>query len=140
MALNVTRPDIWVASIEDRPGGLNEKLEALAGSGAELEFVLARRVPEKAGTGVVFLSPIKGARQAAAARKAGFRKSKSLAAVRVEGPDKPGLGAKITAALAKRQVNLRGMSAAVVGKRFALYLALDDAKAAAKAAGILRKI
>lgn len=140
MALKVTRPDIWVASIEDRPGGLNEKLEALAGAGAQLEFVLARRAPEKAGTGVVFLSPIKGVKQAAAARKAGFRKSKSLAAVRAEGPDKRGLGAKITAALAERQVNLRGMSAVVVGKRFALYLALDDAKAAAKAAGILRKI
>lgn len=140
MALKVTRPDIWVASIEDRPGGLNEKLEALAGAGAQLEFVLARRAPEKAGTGVVFLSPIRGVKQAAAARKAGFRKSKSLAAVRAEGSDKRGLGAKITAALAEKGMNLRGMSAVVVGRRFALYLALDDAKAAAKAAGILRKI
>jgi len=140
MALKVSRPDIWVASIEDRPGGLNEKLEALAGAGAQLEFVLARRAPDEPGKGVVFLSPIKGAKQSAAAKKAGFRKSKSLAAVRAEGPDKPGLGAKITAALAGKDINLRGMSAVVVGKRFALYLALDDAKAAAKAARVLRNM
>ena len=140
MALKVGRPDIWVAEIEDRPGGLNKKLEALAAAGAQLEFVLARRAPEKPGTGVVFLAPIKGAKQLAAAKKAGLRKSKSIAAVSAEGADKPGLGAKITAALAEKKVNLRGMSAVVIGKRFRLYLALDDAKEAAKAAGVLRKM
>ena len=34
MALNITRVDVWVAGIEDRPGGLAEKLAALAEAGA----------------------------------------------------------------------------------------------------------
>ena len=105
-----------------------------------MEFVLARRTPEKSGMGVVFVAPVKGARQTAAAAKAGFHKSKSLVSVRAEGPDKSGLGAKISAAMAQKGINLRGLSAVVTGKRFAMYLALDSAADAAKAAGILRKM
>ena len=137
MALNVTRLDIWAASIEDRPGGVSEKLGPLAEAGAELEYVLARRAPDKPGTGVLFVSPVKGAKQIAAAKRAGFHKSKSIKAVRVEGRDKPGLGAKITEALAAKNINIRGLSAAVLGKRFVLHLALDSAADASKAARIL---
>jgi len=140
MAQSVKRTDIWVAGIEDRPGGLNEKLAPLAVAGAQLEFVLARRTPEKPGAGVVFLAPVKGAKQVAAAEKAGFHKSQSLKSVRVEGPDRPGLGAKVAAALAAKGINLRGLSAAVIGKRFVLYLALDSDADAARAAGILRRM
>ena len=43
MKLQVTKEDVWAASIKDRPGGLNEKLEALAAVGVNLEFVIARR-------------------------------------------------------------------------------------------------
>lgn len=101
MELNVTRVDVWAARIEDQPGGLATKLAALAEAGAKLEFVVARRPPEAAGTGVVFLTPLKGAAQARAARKVGFEKTKSLHSVRVDGPDKPGLGAKIAQTLAE---------------------------------------
>jgi hypothetical protein len=137
MALKVSKVDVWVAAIEDRPGGLAAKLERLACAGAELEFVIARRAPERPGTGVVFVTPLGGAAQLAAAKKAGFRKSKSLRSVRVEGADRPGLGAMLTGALAARGINLRGLSAADVGKRFVLYLALDSA---ADAAGAMRAL
>jgi len=140
MAMKVTRVDIWAAGIKDTPGGLNEKLDALSAAGAQLEFVLARRAPEKRGTGVVFLAPVKGAKQIAAAKKAGFHQSKTIKAVRAEGPDKAGLGAKITAALAAKGINLRGLSALVSGRRFVMYVALDNAADAAKAAAVLRKI
>ncbi len=40
MALKATRVDVWTATVEDRPGGGAEKLEALAEGGANLEFVL----------------------------------------------------------------------------------------------------
>jgi predicted amino acid-binding ACT domain protein len=140
MALEADRVDIWAGGIEDRPGGLAEKLAPLAEAGAELEYVMARRAPDKPGTGVVFLTPIKGARQISAARKAGFHKTKSLFAVRVVGRDKPGLGAEITAALAEKGVNLRGLSASVIGRRFVLWLALDSSADATQAVRILRKM
>ena len=138
MALDVTRVDVWAAGMEDRPGGLSEKLCALAEAGAELQFVMARRAPDKPGTGVVFVTPLEGAAQTQAAKKAGFHKTKSLHSVRVQGADKPGMGAKITQALAAKGINLRGLSAGVIGKRFAVYLALDSAPDAAKAIRALK--
>jgi predicted amino acid-binding ACT domain protein len=140
MALEVSRENIWVGSIKDEPGALAEKLAALADAGAELSYVMARRAPDKPGTGVVFLTPIKGAKQAAAARKAGLHKTKSLFAVSAMGRDKPGLGAQITTALAEKDINLRGVSASVIGRRFVLHLALDSSADATKAARVLRQM
>jgi hypothetical protein len=61
MSLTVTKVDVWAAQIDDQPGGLARLLEALAGAGADLECVVARRDPSKTGKGVVFLTPVKGA-------------------------------------------------------------------------------
>jgi hypothetical protein len=138
MALKAERVDTWAASIEDKPGGLAAKLNILAQAGANLEFVVARRAPEKAGTGVVFATPIKGAAQVRAARQAGFEKTESLHAVRIEGPNKAGEGAKITQALAEKGLNLRGLSAAGIGSRFVAHIALDTAADAMKAIRVLR--
>ena len=62
MALKATRVDTWAATIKDQPGGLAAKLEALAAAKVNLEFIIARRAPEKPGTGVVFVTPITGAK------------------------------------------------------------------------------
>ena len=140
MALNVTRVDVWAASIEDQPGGLAEKLEELAAAGAQLEFVVARRAPDKPGTGVVFLAPVTGAAQVRAAKKAGFEKTGSMHSVRIEGPDKPGLGARMTRALAGAGINLRGLSAAAMNKRCVVYLSVDSAADATKAMRILKDL
>ncbi len=140
MKLSVTRTDVWAASIEDRPGGLADKLTALADASANLEFMIARRSPEKAGTGVVFVTPIKGAKQVKAATAAGFQKTEALRSLRVEGADKLGVCAQITKALADAGVNLRGLSAAALGRKFVTHLALDTAEEATKAIAILKKL
>ncbi|MGC9455046.1 MAG: ACT domain-containing protein [Phycisphaerae bacterium] len=141
MAVKVSRVNVWAAGMEDRPGALAEKLDALSQAGANLEFVIARRTHagEKGG-GVVFVAPLKGARQSAAAKKAGFKKADSMHSLRVEAPDKPGLGSKITAALAELDINLRGVSAAAVGKKSVCYLAFDSAKDAQRASRKLRNM
>ena len=138
MALKVTRVDTWAASIVDKPGGLAPKLRTLADAGANLEFVIARRAAERPGTGVVFATPIKGAAQTRAAKKGGFEKTDSLHSLRAEGPDKPGLGARLTQALAEAGINLRGLSAAAIGKRCVVHLAFDSAADANKASRLLR--
>ncbi|NIA20915.1 MAG: amino acid-binding protein [Anaerolineaceae bacterium] len=137
MALEVTVVEVWAASIEDRPGGLAGKLEALASAGANLEFVVSRRSPEKPGTGVVFVTPI-GDAQTAAAEAAGFARSKSLHSLRAAGADAPGLGAQITKALGDAGINLRGLSAAALGGRCVVHLGLDTEDDAAKAAEVLQ--
>lgn len=140
MALKIQKVDTWSASLEDQPGGVAAKLEALAKAGANLEFVIGRRAPDKPGQGVVFVTPIKGAAATRAAKAAGFMKTKSLHTVRIEGPDKKGAGAGITQALAGKGLNLRGMSAAAINKRFIAHIALDSAEDVAKAVRALREL
>ncbi len=140
MKLGVTRAEVWASTIEDRPGGVAEKLSSLAGAGANLEFIISRRTPEKSGKGVVFVTPLKGAKQLKAAAQAGFKRTDSLHSVRVEGNDKPGLGAQMTQALAAAGINLRGFSAAAFGRHFVCYVALDTAEEAAKVTAMLKKM
>ncbi len=140
MKLSVSQTDTWATVIDDRPGGLADKLAALAAAGANLEFIIARRAPERRGSGVLFVTPLKGAKLIKAAEAAGFQKTKSLHSLRVEGADKPGMGAKLTRALAEAGINLRGLSAAALGKRCVTHLALDTAIDAARAAAILKKL
>ena len=89
---------------------------------------------------MVFVTPLKGPKQTRAARAAGFDKTESLHSLRVEGTDKAGLAAVIAKALADAGINLRGASAAALGKRFINYLALDTAAEAKKVAAILKKL
>jgi hypothetical protein len=140
MKYNVSRTDVWAATIEDRPGGLADKLAALAAAGANLEFIISRRSPERPGQGVTFVTPLKGAKQVKAGQAAGFQKTEKLHSVRVEGPDKPGLGARMSRALAEAGLNLRGLSAAALGRKFVTHLALDNAADAAKAVNVLKKL
>lgn len=140
MAFKVQKVETWAASLEDKAGALAEKLNALAKAGVNLEFLLARRAPDKPGAGVVFVTPIKGATGLRAAQAAGFHKTTSLHTVRLEGVDKTGGGARITRVLAEAGLNLRGVSAAVISKKFVAYIALDTAPDAAKAGRVLRAL
>lgn len=140
MKLKVKRVDVWASSIQDRPGGLAEKLETLCAAKANLEFMIARRAPDRPGEGVVFLAPIKGKKQKQAAESAGFLKTDSMHPIRIEGPDKAGVVAKISRAMAEAGINLRGLSAAAIGKRFLNYIAVDSEEDAEKAVKLLKKL
>lgn len=140
MKLKVALEDVWVTGMKDRPGGLAAKLADLARAGANLEFVIARRESSIPGTGVVFVTPLKGAKQIKAAKEAGFAKSKSLHSLRIACPDKKGLGAAFTRALAKEGINLRGFSGAALAKQCVFHLAFDKAADARKAVTVLRKM
>ena len=136
MALQVTKQDVWAGDLQDQPGDLARVLESLGEAGGDVECVIARRSPDRPGMGVVFVSPVKGKKVQQAATAAGLSKAANIATLRVEGPDKPGLGGRITRAIADAGVNVRGVSAAVLGNKFVVYIGFDtdaDASAAAKA-------
>jgi predicted amino acid-binding ACT domain protein len=65
--------------------------------------------------------------------------TESLHSVRVEGPDRAGLGAKMTEALAAAGINLRGISAAALGRRAVSFFAFDSAADADSAMRVLKK-
>ncbi len=139
MAYAISKVAVWAGEITDRPGGLGSTLTALNSAGANIEFIVARRAPDKPGTGVVFLTPVKGTKQKAAAQNAGLATSESLHSVRIEGPDRPGLAGKMADALAEADINLRGVSAAALGRRAVTYLAFDSSADADAAVRVLRK-
>jgi hypothetical protein len=133
------REEVWVASLEDKPGALGEKLATLAEAGADLGFVIARRSHEKTGTGVLFVTPLRGRREIEAATEEGFSVSSHLHSVRLEGPNEPGLAAKVAQRVGEAGLNLRGFSGAVIGTQYILHLAFDTAEAAQEAIAMLRQ-
>ena len=135
--LIVDRVDVWACPLMDRPGGLAEKLEALNGAGADLQFILARRAPEEPGGGVVFVTPLRGDREVEAGAAEGFNVTRSLHSLRIEGPDRPGIVSELLRRLADDGLSLQGLSAAVIGIRFVVYIGLDSTDDVQRAVEIL---
>lgn len=134
------RVDTWAASIPDRIGALANKLKTLAAGGINLELIIARRHGDDKGNGVVFVTPIKGAKQVGAAGSAGFTRTSSLHTLRIEGADKVGQASRVATTLAEHGLNLRGFSAAAQGKKFVCYVAFDTEADVVKAARFVRNL
>lgn len=137
MGYELDTVDVWAGTIDDKPGGLAEKLEALVDAGANLQFVIARR--DQPGTGVVFCAPISGTAEIKAAKQAGLTKSDSLRSLRLEGPDRPGAGAQVTRAIADAGVSLRGLSAGSIGRKSVFYFAFDTREDMNKARNAIKQ-
>jgi len=134
----VERADVWSASIADKTGGLSWLLKGMDEAGADFNFVIARRTPENPGSGVVFVTPIRGDKEVEAASTLGFSLTRSVDAVRYEADNKPGASARLTERLADAGINIRGLSVAVLGSRFVAYIGFDNAADAETAIGIFR--
>src|SRR5262245_43114312 len=138
MPYTISKVDVWTREIDDRVGSLAATLEPLADAGVDLLFLIARRRTLVPGKGVVFLGSIAGAKGAKAAAAAGLNKATDITGLRVEGPNKPGDCHRVTRRLADAGINLRGVSASVIGRKYVLILAFDNADDAATAARLLR--
>ncbi|MBI4719422.1 MAG: amino acid-binding protein [Planctomycetes bacterium] len=141
MPFKIGKVDVWAVDIPDQPGTLARVLDSVAKAGGNLEFVIARQLNES--TSRAFFAPVKGKRQEAAATAVGLQKAATMHSIRIEGPDRPGLGALMCRSLADAGLNLRGLSAASMGKKSVCYAAFatpDEAKTASKViAKALRK-
>jgi hypothetical protein len=126
MGLFVEAVDVWAAPISDQAGSLAGALKALHDAGADLQCIIARRAPDQPGKGVVFVTPLQGDQEIAAAAQVGFSASHTVHSVRVMGRDRPGIAATVTQKIAEASVNLRGFSSVVVGTQFIAYLAVDS--------------
>jgi hypothetical protein len=136
----VEHVDVWAARLEtDKPGTVAWVLEGLRDAGADLDFIIARRAPEEPGTAVVFVTPLRGDAEIAAAVDLGFNVSSSLHSVRVEGPSRPGVVADVAREVAEVGISLRGLSTAVMGTRYVLHLSFDSATDATLALETLRQ-
>jgi len=90
-----------------------------------------------AGKGVVFVGGITGP-ATKAAETAGFKRASGLVGLRVEGPNKPGDAYEVAKLLSGAGINIRGVSASVIGAKYVQIMAFDSAVDADKAASVLR--
>jgi len=137
MDLLIEHVDVWAATIQDQAGGLAQLLGALRDAGANLQSIIARRAPEEPGKGVVFVTPLQGDQEIAAAAQVGFKVAQTLHSVRVMGRDRPGIAAELTQKLAEAGINLRGFSASVIGSQFVAYVAVDSMQEATRTMDVI---
>lgn len=137
MKYTIKPVEVWAGDILNRPGSLARVLEALTLAGADLEFIVARRVT--ANTSRVFVAPLRTARQRAAARDVELRVAEGIHALRIEGPDKPGLAAALARTCADAGLNMRGVSAAMIGRKCVFYVAFQSPAEATAAQRAFRK-
>ncbi|MBN2448474.1 MAG: ACT domain-containing protein [Phycisphaerae bacterium] len=124
MSVQLDRVDIWVVPLEDRPGALASKLASVEQAGANLDFIIVRPEEYQLGNSVLFVAPIVGPEQAAAAEAAGFRKAASVHTLRITAPNRPRLAVDIAQVLSDAGINIMGLTGSSVGDRAALYVRL----------------
>lgn len=140
MKLEMSRVEYWRAQVEDRAGALADKLAPLAEAGVNLDLVIARRAPEQPGTGLVFVSVVKGAKQTRAAQNAGFEKAPDMFGLRLAVGNTAGLGEKVTRTLAEGGISLRAFAGQALAKQAILHVVFDNAADAIKAQRLLKKL
>jgi len=140
MALKVTKVEVWAGDLRDVPGGLADVLEQVAKGGESIDFLIARRTDKHAGVGKVFLTPVTTPKAKDAAGRAALRRAVKLSTLRVEGTDAKGMGSKMTRAMADAGVNVKGVSAAVIGNKFVAYIGFDSEEDADSAMAALKRL
>jgi hypothetical protein len=139
MAITVKEITLWRREIENQPGMLARALQPLAGSGADLQVLMAYRYPGNEGKGAVELFPVTGKKTTAAAQAAGFTPAAGIPALLVEGSNKAGIGFATTTDIAEAGINLAFLVAQVVGSKFSAVYGFDTQEDRRKAVGLLRK-
>lgn len=137
MGFKLDRIHVWSGEIPDQPGSMSSKLALLAQAGANLEFILTRRQPDRPGTGILYVAPVTGAASVRAARASGLAEAQSPVVLRVEGDNRAGLAHRLTQQWALAGINLQGLMMSVLRERFVGYAAFDTIEDANRAAQIL---
>ena len=138
MSFQISRVDIWAGEVHDRRGTLADMLEAVTGAGADLDFIIVRPSPVKSGTGILYVAPLFGPEQEKAAEGVGLAKSSHIEALRVDGPDRPGLGAAIARKLAEAGLNISGFTGGRMGARCVIYIRFESERELSTATEVLR--
>ncbi len=138
MKYQISREHIWVGLIPDRPGALAAKLRALTDQHVNLEMIISRR--DKHGNALMYISPLRSQEEIHIADAAGLAISESIRNMRIEGPNRPGLGALVTTALEEAHINMRGFSAAALGERAVINIAFGSDDDEERARVVLDKL
>ena len=87
MSFKMQRVHVYHAEVEDKPGGISTKLKRLAEAGAHLEYVYSQRSATKSGMGDLYVAPLHGNGEVAAAKAVGMHEVSEPIVMRVEGEE-----------------------------------------------------
>jgi hypothetical protein len=138
MAISVKPITLWRRELQDRPGALADSLAPLAGNSVDLQVVMAYRFPGEPGRAAVELFPITGKRATAAAESGGFSRS-TIPALLVEGDNSPGLGHRMSRAIADEGINLDFVVAHVIGRKYSAIFGFAEQEDARRAVALIKK-
>ena len=139
MALTVKVITLWRREIENRAGELAGVLQPLATTKADLQVLMAYRVPGDENRGAVELFPIAGKKATAAASDAGLTPANNIPAVLVQGSNGAGIGYQTSRQIAEAGINLAFLVAQVVGTRFSAVYGFDSVTDRDRAVKLLKK-
>lgn len=139
MAVAVKRITLWRTEVENKPGMLAQTLEPLAAAGADLQVVMGYRIPGQETRAVIEIHPVSGKKITAAAQAAGLSEA-GFPALLVQGDNEPGLGHKLSKAIAEAGVNLSFMVAQVLEGRYSAVIGLENEEDLKKVSSIVRKV
>jgi hypothetical protein len=139
MALALKKITLWRTEVENKPGMLAQTLEPLAAAGADLHIVMGYRIPGQETRAVIEVYPVTGKRTTAAAQSAGLSEA-SFPALLVQGDNEPGLGHKLSRAIADAGVNLSFLVAQVLESRYSAVIGLENEEDLRKVSAIVRKV
>lgn len=125
MDLVVTRVDVWWAQVPDRPEGLGDLLDSLHAAGARLHSIAIRPDKGARGTSLVYVTPLRGDAQIAAASLLGFNVAHDIHCVEVMGTNRAGVAAEMAQRIGAAGISLRTFSYAALGDRFIAHVCLD---------------
>ena len=140
MAIKVSKVDVWVGEMEDRPGALDRIMGVLSQAGVNLEAVIARRTSEKPGWGHVYLTPVSGKKAEGAALAVGLMPANKVSTLRIEAPNKPGVGHAVMGAISAAGINVRGVSFVTVGSAGVGFIGFHSSDDAERALAAIKKI
>ena len=137
MAISVKPITLWRRELQHRPGALAQSLAPLADGGIDLSVLMAYRFPGDPDRGAVEVFPVSGKRATAAAAGGGFSPF-SLAALRVEGDNAPGLGSRMCLAIAEAGINLDFVVAQVIGGKYSAVFGFEAEDGARRAVSLIK--
>ena len=138
MAVTVKPITLWRKELQDRPGALADSLAPLTEATVDVQILMAYRFPGEPDRAAVELFPVTGKRATTAADQAGFGAS-DIPALLVEGDDSPGLGHRLSRAIADAGINLDFVVAQVMGRKFSAVFGFADGQGARSAVSIIKK-
>jgi len=131
---------MWSVEVDDVAGATTGLFKILADAGADIDFSLSRPLGDKPGRAILFLAPIQGKKQEAAAKQADFVKRDDVVGVQIQGPSRVGGNFRLTAALAHENLSVRALVTTLDGTRFTTVFGMQSDADADRAMKVLHKV